>query len=426
MRVGRAANVRLARPEGKRVDEVIIVGAGLAGLSAARELTRHGRRVRVLEASDGVGGRVRTDVVDGFRCDRGFQVYLTSYPEARRQLNHATLKLGAFTPGSLVYDGERLARFADPLRQPQHAWATARSGVGTIGDKLRVAKLRRDAKRLRLRPDEVPDRSTLDDLRGRGFSGGMIRKFLRPFLGGIFIDPELETSARMLMFVFGMFAEGDASLPAGGMQAIPEQLAANLPAGSVRLNARVAAVDGGGVTLEGGERVEGPVVVAVDEAAASRLVVGVDDPAGWRSTTVLYFTADACPVGEPTLVVNGSGRGRVNTVANLAAAQPAYSPDGRPLLACSLLGDQAPDTAALATETRAELSAWFGSASDWEFVHRCDVPMALPDQRAGTSRPPGVFEAAGAVVCGDWRAFGSIHHALVSGREAAGVVLRRT
>ena len=425
MRVGRAANVRLARPEGKRVDEVIIVGAGLAGLSAARELTRHGRRVRVLEASDGVGGRVRTDVIDGYLCDRGFQVFLTSYPEARRQLNYDALNLGRFTPGSLIFDGDKLARFADPWRQPRHAVASVVSGVGSTLDKLRVAKLRRDAKAVRLRPEETLDIPAIDELRRRGFSDGMIETFLRPFLGGIFIDPTLQTSARMLMFVFGMFADGDAALPAAGMGAIPDQLAATLPPGCVRLNTLVAAIDDRGVTLDGGERFDADaVVLAVDEPAARKIRGQTGEPAGWKSTTVLYFTADTCPVGEATLVLNGTGRGRVNTVANLAAAQPAYAPNGRPLLACSLLGPQSAHTDALVTDTKSELATWFDSAPSWRFIHRCDVPYALPNQDADTARPPGVDAEGRVVACGDWRAFGSIHHAMSSGRDAAGAVLR--
>ena len=416
-------------------EPVIIVGGGLAGLSAARELHRHGRRVTILEAGDAVGGRVQTDRVGGFLCDRGFQVYLTSYPEPRRQLNTTPLELGRFTAGALVFDGSRLVRFSDPLRHPREAWQSLTSGVGTWADKLRLLKLARDARDLALHPTAVPDRTTLAELSDRGFSDEVIRKFLRPFLGGIFLDAQLQTSARMLMFVFGMFAKGRAALPAGGMQAIPRQLADRLPQGTVRLKTSVAAIGPGGVTLPDGETVAGRVVLAVDEPSARRLLNGggpVDEggpeaAAGaslGQSTTTLYFTADTCPIGEATLVLNGTGEGRVNTVASLTAAQPAYSRNGRPLLSCSLIGRQTDETDALAEAVRGELSAWFDGAKQWQFVHRCDVPYALPDQSAGTRRPPGIETREEAIVCGDWRSFGSIHHAMASGRAAAAAVLR--
>ena len=396
----------------------VVVGGGLAGLSCARQLQRHGRDVTVVEAADDVGGRVRTDPVEGFLCDRGFQVYTTSYPEGRRQLDHAKLDLGRFSSGSLIFDGERLRRFADPLREPRHAVASLRSGVGTLADKLRLLKLSRDARSLALRPRDVGDHSAAEELGRRGFSEGVRRLFLRPFLGGIFLEPELRTSARMLMFVFGMFATGEASLPAGGMRAIPRQLAEGL---TVRCGTPAENVDAGGVTLAGGERWEADaVVLAADQRTAAGLLPGLPTPGDWRSTTTLYFASPTPAVGEPTLVLNGTGEGLVNTVAELSSAQPAYAPAGQTLLSVSL---RSPATEDVTDRVLRELSGWFENVGEWRFLHRTDVPWALPDQSAGTGRPPGNAVVEGVHVCGDWRSFGSIHHAMASGRRAAAAVL---
>lgn len=404
----------------------VIVGAGLAGLCCARELQRHGRTVLIVEASDGVGGRIRTDVVDGFRCDRGFQVFLTSYPEAQRQLDYDRLQLGRFTSGALVFNGSKTHRFADPWREPQHAWSSMTAPVGTSLDRLRLAKLRRDASKIcRQALTTVDDEPTIEVLRRRGFSEDMIDSFLRPFLGGIFLDRSLKTSSRMLYFVFGMFAAGDASLPALGMEAIPKQLADQMPKGVIRLQSPVAAVERNRVTLRSGEVINANrVVVATDGASVSKLLPGVLMPSIGPTTTCLYFTADADPIGEATLVLNGTTNGRVNTVVNLAAANASYSPNGSPLFSVSLVGDADETDEELAQSVTRELVSWFGESTlDWRLLKRTTVSSALPDQSAGQQKQYGPIEVNGVLACGDWTSFGSIHHAMTSGRETAARLL---
>lgn len=406
--------------------EVIIIGAGLAGLTCARRLHAEGVSCTVLEAAEAVGGRVRTDVAEGFLLDRGFQVLLTAYPEARRWLDYEKLELRAFTPGSLVMTSAGMCRVADPFRQPRHLPATLRAPVGTLADKVRIATLRWKACRGGLAGIfERPQTTALEALRAHGFGEEMIARFLRPWLGGIFLEPGLTTSSRMLEFVFRMFATGVAAVPARGMGAIPEQLAAGLPPGTVRTGTPVTAVENGGVRLLSGEFLKaGTVVVATDGGAAARLLPEIAAPA-WRSAVTAYFTAERSPLGEATLLLNGTGRGQVNNVAVMSDVAPGYSPDGRALVAVSILGEAEENDETLAAEVRAELAGWKGAeVKDWRWLRTVRVRRALP-VRAPLARAEAKALRAGVWVCGDHRDTASIQGAMQSGREVAEAIILR-
>ncbi len=251
--------------------DVVIVGAGLAGLACALRLHEAGAGVRVLEASDGVGGRVRTDVVEGFRLDRGFQVLLTAYPETRRVLDYAALDLRPFLPGALVRRSSHFHELSDPWRRPERAWRSLTAGVGSLADRLRMARFRGRVRRGSLEDlFRRPETSAAERLHAEGFSAEMIDAFFRPFFGGVLLDRSLSASSRMLEFVFRMMAEGDVAIPAAGMGAIPEQMAGRLPAGTVRLGARVAAASAREVRLESGETVGADAVVIATEGPRPR------------------------------------------------------------------------------------------------------------------------------------------------------------
>src|SRR5271169_2696433 len=265
--------------------DVLIVGAGLAGLCCAHHLAEAGTSFLIVEASDGVGGRVRTDHVEGFLLDRGFQVLLTAYPEAKRVLDYARLDLKPFAPGAISWYAGRMNKLVDPWRTPG-AWREAlQSEFGTLGDKLRMARLRS-----RLRASSIqeifgrPDRPIREALEAARFSHQMIHRFFRPFLGGILLDGELKSSSRMYEFVFKMLSEGDAALPARGMAAIPAQLAEKFPADAVRLNARVEELHDNELKIADGEILRAKaIVVAADGPSAARLI-GEVEPAA-RSVT---------------------------------------------------------------------------------------------------------------------------------------------
>ena len=409
--------------------DVLIVGGGLAGLCCGKRLAECGVTFRILEASDAVGGRVRTDLVDGFRLDRGFQIYLTAYPEGKRVLDLGALDLKPFTRGALVRVNGKFRRVADPRSEPLTAAGSLFNGVGTARDKLRLLPLTWDIGAGKLENQFVKDeRLTLDLLRWNGkFTEKMIDRLFRPFFGGVALDKELTTSSRFFRFVFRMFAEGPGAVPAAGMQAIPEQIAAKLPAGSVRLGAAVESVGHRAMTLAGGETITArAVVVATDGPAAARLLAGdVPDP-GSNGSTTLYYAADRPPVDEPILCLDGENRGPVNSLVVMSNAAPAYAPAGKHLVSASVVGLRAEDDAALDRLARAQLADWFGpDVAAWRPLRVYRIPHSLPDQTAGKLDPwqRPVRVRPGLYVCGDHRDNGSIDGAMTSGFRAAQVAM---
>jgi phytoene dehydrogenase-like protein len=401
--------------------DVLIVGAGLAGLCCGKRLAECGVPFRILEASDGVGGRVRTDLVDGFRLDRGFQIYLTAYPEGRRVLDLPALDLKPFTRGALVWFGGKFHRVADPRSEPFGAITSLFNPVGTARDKLRLARLFWDMTSGTLDEQTAKDeRLTLDLLRDR-FSPALIERLLRPFLGGVFLEKELATSSRFFRFVFRMFAEGPGAVPALGMQAIPDQIAAKLPPGSVQLGAKVERVDNREVVVNSESIRCRAVVVATKGPAAHRLLgEEVPDP-GSNGTVTLYYSATRPPVPEAILMLDGEGRGPVNNVVVMSNAAPAYAPEGKALIAASVIGIPADDDAELDRRARVQLAEWFGAdVMGWQLVRAYRIPHALPKQTTGKLDPwrrpvrlrPGLY------VCGDHRDNASIDGVMTSGFRA--------
>jgi len=408
------------------------VGAGLAGLACTRILVRAGVSVAVLEASDDVGGRVRTDVVEGFRLDRGFQVFFTAYPEARAVLDYAALELRAFAPGALVRIDGRFHTVTDPLRRPLAALAGLLAPVGTLRDKLNTLRLRRQVLSGSLESlFAAPEQTTQAALKDIGFSDRMVDRFFRPFFGGIFLGRDLTTSSRMLRFVYRMLAAGDTALPADGMGAIPRQLAAALPKGTVRLHSRVTAIepeaDSVRIHLEGGAGWRAGTVVVATEGDTAAALTGAFPAPKPRPVACLYFAAERPPLDAPLLILDGEGRGPVTTLAVPSAVQPAYAPAGAHLISATVLGPLRESDAELEARVRSHLADWFGAApvARWRRLRTYRIPFAQFDQSPGVLEPaqrpvrlgPRLF------VCGDHVENASINGAMASGRRAAEAVL---
>ncbi|MFM9049616.1 MAG: NAD(P)/FAD-dependent oxidoreductase [Actinomycetota bacterium] len=407
---------------------VIVVGAGMAGLAAARHLQAAGVDATVLEAGSRVGGRVQTDVIDGFLLDRGFQLYNPAYPEGKRVLDLEALDLHPFVAGAQVVlagrSGRRVARVGDPRREPRWAWGSATAPLGTPLSTARfVAYAASRAVRSPAALRREPDITAYEALRRAGADRSLIERLLRPFLSGVFLEHELTTSRRFLDLVLRSFVRGTPSLPAHGMQTIPNQLSSGL---DVRLDTAVDLVAADHVVTAGGERIDASaVIVATDPSTAARLIPRLRVPAP-RSVTTWYYRPSgdgaALANGEGVLVLDGARRGPlVNTVV-LTNAVPTYAPPGEALVSASALGVRT--TAENERAVRAHLSWLYGvPTGDWDLIATYPIPYALPSMSVPLEIQRPVHAAGGVYVAGDHRDTASIQGALVSGRRAATAVL---
>ena len=401
--------------------DVVVVGAGLAGLAAATVVADGGHSVAVLEASDDVGGRVRTDEVDGFLVDRGFQVLLTAYPELDRQLDRAALRLQAFDPGAMVRIGDRFHVVGDPLRRPGSLLSTVAAPVGTPVDKLRLLALRR-----RLRSSTVPqllrgqDVDTAEALREEQFGPNLVERFLRPLIGGIQLDPELTTSRRMFDTIFRTLSEGDAAVPAVGMGAIPRQMAARLDPGWVHLEHPALRVEPGRVTLPGNKGISADRIIVATEGPAASDLLGLR-PVASRAATCVWFAAERPPTDSKLIVLDGTGAGPALNVAVMSNVAPEYAPVGSALIAAACPGVV---DAEVEPAVRRQLHGWWGSqVGGWRHLRTHTIPHGQPDQRPPFSPKQRVALGDGLFVCGDQRDTASIQGALFSGRRCGEAVV---
>ncbi|MFE9045322.1 NAD(P)/FAD-dependent oxidoreductase [Streptomyces sp. NPDC007818] len=403
--------------------DVVVVGAGASGLACTADLLAAGLRVSLLEAGDAVGGRMRTDRIGGFTIDRGFQVFNTSYPQVKRRLDLKALRLRPFTAGVLVHTPDGPRRFTDPTRRRR-----ARGGRGRLlpaeGVSARdLAALSLMSARDLLAPVSWlrgrTDATTATALADAGLSAELVEGLLRPFLSGVFLEDDLETSARFFHLVWRSMLRGTLCLPADGIGAVPAQLAARLPDGVLRTGARVTSLTSGGVALaDGAELSARTVVVATGGRAAAELLPGLDVPGG-RTVTTLYHAAARSPLAEPTLVVDS--RRRFLNSCVLTEVHPGFADDGRALVSTSVLGTPGPAEVA---DVEAALGEAYGTdVAAWEAVHRVTVPDALPAMPPPLALSRTTRFGPGRYACGDHRATGSVQGALASGTRAAREVL---
>ncbi|MFK0170802.1 NAD(P)/FAD-dependent oxidoreductase [Streptomyces sp. NPDC090306] len=400
--------------------DVLVVGAGVAGLACARDLLDAGLRVTVLEAGDGVGGRMRTDRVDGFTVDRGFQVFNTSYPQVKRRLALRGLRLRPFAPGVLVHTDEGRLRFSDPSRRPRTLPDLLPGRLASARDLLALGALSaRDMLGPVGRIKRAGERTTRTALADAGFSEGFVERLFRPFLSGVFLEDELETSSRMFHLVWRSMLRGTLCLPAAGIGAVPTALTAALPAGTVRLESPVERLtDDGVLTADGTETPARAVVVATAAPQAAGLLPGLDVPAG-RTVTTYYHAAPRSPLREPALLVD-TRRRFLNTCV-LSEVFTGYAPAGAALVATSVLG---PDTEGREKEVREALDeAYDADTRTWDVLTVRTVRDALPAMPPPQPLSRNSRVGPGRYVCGDHRATGSVQGAMASGARAAREIL---
>lgn len=412
---------------------VVVAGGGVAGLVTARRLAAGGRDVAVFEARDEVGGRLRTTRRDGFTFDRGFQVLFTGHPAVRRELDLEALDLRRFAHGVTIARPGHRSTLGDPLRDPGAALPTLFNRDVTLGDKVRLWRLRRRVR------DVAPadlldrdDRTTAAALEARGFSRKFLDNLAAPLHGAITLDRRLGTAASVFDYVVKMLDEGRVGVPAGGMGAIPAQLAdrARAAGATIETGTRVDALlaDGDAVRVDiGGESVDAEAAVVATDPGSVGDLAGVGVPLETRGSVTRYVAIDDRELDTGSRVLLNAADDRPNTVAPLSAAAPEYAPDGRMLLAATFLGEQDADDDALAAAVRDALGGWYPEHrfDGFEPLHTERVDVAQFRQRPGfRDLLPSVDEPFGPVyLAGDYTRWSSMQGALASGRVAAEAVL---
>lgn len=410
----------------KNEQKIYIVGAGISGLIAAYELERAGYSPIILEASDQVGGRVRTDEEDGFLLDRGFQVLLTAYPEAQRYLDYNALNLQRFDPGALILKPGNSFFIHDPFREPAKMISMAFSPVGTLMDKIKMLQLTKTLKSKKV--DELfeePSLTTLQFLTDYGFSKKIIQNFFKPFFRGIFLENELDTSSRMFKFVFKMFSEGHAAVPEKGMQAIPEQLKSKLTKSQIMFNTPVKKIEGKKIELQSGKVLEadGIIITSRPDKVLPQLKGQVKP---FRKVINLYFSLNHSFIAQPKIALVTDDQFLINNIVFMTDVSKAYASNGKALLSVSIIKPVNVDDK-LAKLVAIELSALTKiNAEHFEHIKTYEIEEALPqvEDMYYTLQPSSSKIQDGVFLAGDFLLNGSINAAMTAGRKAAeGVIL---
>lgn len=399
--------------------QIHVVGAGVSGLVAASVLEAHGYRSVVVERTDGVGGRVKTDVVKGFQLDHGFQVLLTSYPEAQKHLDFDALELQKILPGASVFFNKKQNIIGDPLKSLSFLWPTLFSRIGSFSDKLRILQLNRALKRKTL--SEIfsdPEKSTFSYLQDYGFSNEIIRDFFMPFFGGIFLETKLETSSRMFEFVYKMFGDGEAALPKAGMAAIPKQLYEKLQNTDFTFNTHVASVQEGEITLEDETKLKTlATIVATD---ARELVVSEKHKSMvWKSCQTLYFETDHRVIRTALIGLIPQQGALINNIFYHTSLETVSNPS-KELLSVTVIDRHQLSDEMLISRVKDELEEHCGIVSP-QFIKLYSIPQALPNLQdlKYAMHPSESLLTPGVFLAGDTLLNGSLNAAMISGESAA-------
>lgn len=402
--------------------EVHIVGAGVAGLISALVLEKNGYRPTIWEASDEIGGRLRTEKVNGYSFDVGFQVLLEAYPKAKEYLDYDTLELRSFLPGASIYKNGKRLLIGDPFRDVSFLMPTLTSSVGTFGDKLKIFRLNLKLKKKRI-PDifTTKEKTTLEYLRDFGFSDQIIRNFFKPFFSGIFLEPNLETSSRMFEFVYKMFGEGKALVPKDGIAAIPKQLASFLQRTKINLNSKIEKIEGTTLYPEGSKKIDADYIILATAPGGLQSDIR-DQKAQWRSCMNLYFKVPKTTKKKPIIGLLAQEGTLINNFHYCIQNQSS----DHDLLSVTVVKSHSLSNEKLVAKILEELKL-FCMIEDATFIQYYKINKALPKltDLQDTIDPTETQLTDTISLAGDHLLNGSLNAAMESGEKAALGIIRK-
>jgi hypothetical protein len=401
---------------------VIIVGGGMSGMVAALYCQRAGFDTHLIEASDRLGGRLATDHIDGVICDRGFQVLLTGYPMVKHVLSFNELQLRYFSIGAQLWTGSGFEVLRHPLCHFQSLISTLLGRHISWSDQYRLLKwiIRTRFSDPKYWLHELHEQSSSQFLSSHGFSQSLLDTLLRPFFRGVLLDPELNSSARLLTYYFYYFLSGQVAIPAHGISAIPNQLSHCLTSVHIMTNAPVTHMNANSVAINHETHIEADHVICCTDTGPAHRLLNLPEPDCHHVQTVYINSIKRPPVSH-LLTLNGSGRGIITHLHCASDFNPV--PANRDHILCVTVVRSVPlPTDELTQQVISELCEWFNaSPHHFDIIHHITIANALPKQPVLS--PPHSFSNDGIVLGGDWTQTGSLQGAMDSGRQAAEYII---
>jgi protoporphyrinogen oxidase len=400
--------------------KITIIGAGISGLITAIELEKLGFNQTIIEASDRVGGRVKTDVVDGLQLDHGFQVLLEAYPQAKKYLNYKTLELQKLIPGAVIYKNGKSTLIGDPLRDFSLLLPTLVADVGSIKDKLSIFKLNLAMKNKSLvaifDSEQV---STVQYLKAKGFSDRIIQNFFKPFFSGIFLETDLRTSSAMFEFTYKMFGEGLAVIPKEGIQAIPNQLKSQLTKTVFKFNTKVKTVEEGRIVLEDDSVITSDIIIIAADASK---ILGLAKPIAWKACDNLYFEVEQNILKKPIIGLVADPEALINNIFYTTSITNNNTSKAQ-VLSVTIVKNHNLDEADLINQVETELKSNCGIITK-RFIKRYTIKKALPDlEHVDYSGNDAKFKFSDSIyLAGDTQLNGSLNAAMTSGETVAKLI----
>jgi protoporphyrinogen oxidase len=400
-----------------RNKRIVIIGAGISGLVAAKVLEENGFSAVIYEKMDRAGGRLKTDIVEGFQMDQGFQVLLDAYPMAKKHLDFSKLKLQKFIPGAVIYNKSNKYTLGDPIRNISLLRSTLTSNIGNLSDKFKIVRLSIALRRKSIdQIFEETETTTKAFLETYGFSEGIINLFFKPFFAGIFLEPFLETSSRMFQFVFKMFGEGSATLPIGGIAAIPEQLLNSLSATKIQYNVSVKDLTENKLTLDNGTEIDFDYAIIATEP---RFKNSYTNLLNWKRCDTLYFTSSNRDISKPLIGLIADEDALINNIFYHTSLGMDVTTEEE-LLSVTVVKQHNLSNAELVEKVQQDLNTYCG-INNLHFLKHYAISKALPDKKNIKHKTTNqeIKLNNNTFLAGDYLLNGSLNAAMASGEHAA-------